>query len=173
MNFFEQELRKIIDFCAPLSDVRYTGRVCVGRLSDSVNAKIHFVTTGISDHYTALDVAIINRNEGKIDATLLRFYDILGKKAVENPNFREGISPYFWIYQGKVDWYVYHPTTADYKQIAAVLSDYLEVYQDLDKGREKEQAKPSVLATLRSEKQKPRQERTTSTAGKKSKEPER
>ncbi|MDR0862985.1 MAG: hypothetical protein LBN30_09475 [Oscillospiraceae bacterium] len=34
MDFFEQELRKIIELCAPIDDVRYIDQVCVGRLTE-------------------------------------------------------------------------------------------------------------------------------------------
>ena len=55
-----------------------------------------------------LRISIPNRNEGQVDALLLNLSDILGKKQTNNPNFKNGITPYIWDDYGKADWYVYH-----------------------------------------------------------------
>ena len=108
MNFFEQELHKIVAPKYP--DATYVGRACYVRLDELNRAKIQFVTGIVANQYHALRVSILNRNEGQVDVLLLNLSDILGKKQTGNPNFRNGINPYIWDDYGKADWYVYHQT---------------------------------------------------------------
>ena len=129
MTFYEQELRKIVGEQYP--DATYVGRACYVRLSDMNRAKIQIVTGIHADHYNALQLTILNRNEGQVDTLRLRFSDLLGTKATSNPNFRNGVDPQIWDDYGKVDWYVYRPTRQDYKILSDAVSEYLDVFQDM------------------------------------------
>lgn len=129
MTFFEQELRKIVGDVYP--DATFVGRACYVRLSDMNRAKIQFTTCGTADHYEALQMTILNRSDGQVDTLRLRFKDVLGTKAVpNNPNFRNGISPHAWTYNGKTEWYGYHPNNRDYEKLTDAVSDYLDVFQE-------------------------------------------
>lgn len=128
MTFYEKELRKIMEPQFP--QATYVGRACYVRLSDMNRAKIQFITSGIASHYDALRLTVLNRQEGDVDNLVLRFSDLLGKKMVGNPNFRDGIMPYIWDDHGKADWYVYHPTQRDYAAFTAEVSEYLEVFME-------------------------------------------
>ena len=114
-----------------LKDQKYVGRMCYGTISEDLRARIEFVTLGVHDHYAGLKTSIINRKEGVVDSMLLRFTDIWGKPKVSNPNFREGVNPHIWTDNGKSDWYVFHPTNADYQKLAAGVENYLSVFQDM------------------------------------------
>ena len=117
MNFFEQELHRIVAPKYP--DATYVGRACYVRLNELNRAKIQFVTGIVANQYHALRISILNRNEGQVDALLLNLSDILGKKQTGN-----------WDDYGKADWYVYHPNSRDYRQLTEAVSDYLEVFQE-------------------------------------------
>jgi len=65
-----------------------------------------------------------------VDNLVLRFSDLLGKKMVSNPNFRDGVMPHIWDDHGKVDWYVYHPTSQDYQKLSNAVNDYLDIFQE-------------------------------------------
>jgi hypothetical protein len=91
---------------------------------------MEFVTQGTADHYEAIKATIINKNDGPVDSLTLRFSDLLGKKMVSNPNFRNGITPYIWKDGDRIGWYVYQPTKADYGQISEALNDYIGVFHD-------------------------------------------
>ena len=130
MTFFEQELRKLFDHDAVFADARFAGNVCYGRLNEDVRIKARFVTCGCADNYEALKVTLINRREGEIDSSLLRFHDLWGMKKVNNPNFREGVSPHMWVYNGKAEWYAYTPNTADRQQLKEAVQTYLSVFQE-------------------------------------------
>lgn len=128
MTFFEQELRKIVEPQYPAAT--FVGRACYVRLSEMNRAKIQFITTGIASHYEALRLTILNRQEGDVDNLVLRFSDLLGKKTVSNPYFRDGVMPHIWDDHGKADWYVYHPTRQDYQALSHAVSEYLEIFQE-------------------------------------------
>ena len=128
MNFFEQELRKIVAPKYP--DATYVGRACYVRLSEMNRAKIEFITSIVANQYHALRLTILNRSEGQVDILLLKLSDILGKKQTNNPNFRDGVSPHILDDCGKAEWYVYHPNSRDYQQLTDAVSAYLEVFQE-------------------------------------------
>lgn len=128
MTYFEKELRKIIADEYP--DATFVGRACYVRLSDTNRAKIQFSSCGTADRYEALQVSILNCNEGVVDTLMLHFRDLLGKKQVSNPYFREGVNPYIRDDAGKVSWYVYHPNNSDYQQLTDAVAGYLDVFQE-------------------------------------------
>lgn len=129
-NFFEQELRKLFENSETLGDPRFTGRVCVARLTDTTNVKLSFVTLGSADTYVGVEAKVFNRNDGPIDTAIFRFVDILGRKAIPgNPNFKEGVSPHFWRSNGKYEWYAYKPGPGDFERLAAAIDSYLEIFQ--------------------------------------------
>lgn len=130
MTFFEQELRKLFDHDAVFADARFAGNVCYGRLNEDVRIKAWFVTCGCADNYEALKVMLINRREGEIDSSLLCFRDLWGMKKVNNPNFRDGVSPHMWVYNGKAEWYAYTPGADDRQQLKEAVQTYLSVFQE-------------------------------------------
>lgn len=130
MNYFEQELRKLFGNNAAISDKRFVGRAFFGKLTDNLRVRVEFVTMGTADHYQALKATVINRNDGPVDSVTLRFSDLLGKKAVDNPNFSKGVTPYIWKYGEEISWYVYKPNKADYDKISDAINDYLDVYRE-------------------------------------------
>ena len=132
MNFFEEELKKMMGGSAIFKDQKYVGRMCYGTISQDLRARVEFVTLGTCDHYAGIKATNINRKEGVVDSMTQRFKDIWGKPKVSNPNFRDGVSPHIWTYDGKSDWYVFYPKAADYKKLAQSIENYLSVFQDLD-----------------------------------------
>jgi hypothetical protein len=113
MSFFTDKLMKCTD--------EFEGRKCIGNamyvpLGENNRLKIFFTTLGYADHYEALSISAIDKNNGVIDKTTIKFADVWGKRQVSNPNFRGGIVPYIWKDGMDVDWYVYHPTPRDMEQ---------------------------------------------------------
>lgn len=129
MNFFEQELRKIMNRSSLAADASYVGRSCFVTLNPDLRAKLTFITMGIASHYEAMKMTILNRKEGEVDNTILRFSDLWGKKQVTNPNFKSGILPHIWDDYGSPKWYVYQPEPADYQLLAKSVDEYLQVFQ--------------------------------------------
>jgi hypothetical protein len=131
MNFFEQELRKLFEGSEAITDPRFTGRVCLARLTDTTNVKLEFVTLGTHEKYEGIKATVLNRSEGQVDSTVFRFSDILGKKDIPgNPNFRNGLYPYVWKYNDKYEWYAYGLTPGDIEMITDTVDNYLEMFQE-------------------------------------------
>ncbi|MDY3692557.1 MAG: hypothetical protein SO072_11410 [Dysosmobacter sp.] len=130
MNFFEQELRKIVGTQYP--SAAFVGRACYVRLNDMNRVKIRFIATEVANQYNALRLTILNRQEGEVDNLLLRFSDLLGKKMTSNPNFPGDITPHIWDDNGKPSWYVYHPSSQDYRTLSDAVSDYLQIFQEME-----------------------------------------
>lgn len=160
MNFFENELRKLFGTGAPFADARFVGRTCVGRLGDTTNVKLEFVTHGTMDKYEGIKATVLNRKEGVIDSNLFLFNDILGKKPMKSSPATL-IKPYIWVYQGSAEWYGFTPKKEDYKAIADTVNSYLEVFiEPVQRVRETEKAsanKQSVTDAIRSGTKAPRQ----------------
>jgi hypothetical protein len=145
MNFFEQELRKIVGPQYP--DATYVGRACYVRLGDTNRAKIQFVTGRIADQYETLKVTVLNSTEGEVDRILFRFRDLLGKKQVDNPYFRDGVSPHIWINGDKAEWYAYQPNRVDLQVLGDAISNYLGVFQSQEQTM-KQSSAPKYQQTM-------------------------
>lgn len=158
-NFFEQELKKLFGDGVIIQNPRFVGRACLGELGDDLRVRAEFITLRISDHYSALRLTVLNRTEGVVDRSVLRFADIMGiRKVSGNPNFRSGISPHIWDDSGKAEWYVYRPTIADYEAIRQAADDYLDVFRERVPG--KTRTEPAVQKqTKRASRSKRGQER--------------
>ncbi len=96
---FESCLNIAISWIGPILRACVRGRsrkgpACTGGVS----------STHISSQYDAIRLTVLNRTEGVVDRTLLRFQDVWGKKQVpNNPNFRSGVIPHLWDDYGKVE----------------------------------------------------------------------
>lgn len=139
MTFFEQELRKIIGDAYP--DATFVGRACYVSLGDINRAKIQFITCGRADHYEALQLTILNRNEGQIDTLRLRFAEVWGQNQVNSRYFQQN-GLYAWTYNGETSWYMYKPTAADYRKLRENIRNYLDVFHS------HEDRKPELVAAI-------------------------
>ena len=155
-NFFEQELRKLFGDGKIIDDPAFSGRSCFGTLGKDLRVRAQFITTGVSDEYDALKLSVLNRTEGQVDALVLKLKDLLGRKPVPgNPNFfPNGVSPYIWNDYGKLEWYAFRPTAADYEKIRQAAEQYLGVFRD----RPQERSQPH-RKTVRNGKEKKSHER--------------
>ena len=120
MTVYEQELRKLFEHSDLVDRPQFSGRVCVGDLGKDLRVRAEFLSTHISSQYDAIRLTVLNRTEGVVDRTLLRFQDVWGKKQVpNNPNFRSGVIPYLWDDYGKVEWYAYQGKRYHFCRVAA------------------------------------------------------
>ena len=130
MNFYEQELSRLVKECDAITNPAFVEGVCFGDLGGDHRIKLQFVTTRLSDDYNALQATVINHIDCKTDKLQFNFQDVWGHKAVSNTNFPEGIIPCIWENGADTDWYVYHPTDADIKQLADKVKAYICVFAD-------------------------------------------
>ena len=131
MTRYEQELRKLFDGSDLMDRPQYSGRVCVGELGKDLRVRAEFFSAHVADQYDAIRLTVLNRKEGVVDRTLLQFKDVWGKKPVpSNPNFRSGVMPHLWDDHSDVDWYVYHPSAADYDSLRQAIGQYLSMFRE-------------------------------------------
>ena len=117
MTFYETEWRKLLRHGMHLEEPTFVGRSCYARLDEDVRLRLEFVT-------------IINRKDGPIDSVSLWFGDILGIKKGNNPNFTQGILPHIWEGGSGPEWYVYQPSSADYRILADAVNGYAAMFQE-------------------------------------------
>ena len=80
---------------------------------------------------TSSALRVLNRTDGVVDKLRLRLKDVLGVKQVPgNPNFRNGVAPHIWEDSGKVEWYAFRPSAADYSAMRQAVSEYLGVFRE-------------------------------------------
>ena len=127
MSFFTQELMKCTE---GFEGRKYIGNAMYIPLGENNRLKIFFTTLGYADHYEALSISAVDKNNGVIDKTTIKFADIWGKKQVSNPNFKDGITPYVWKYGNDVSWYVYTLTPRDMELLAEQINDYAELFME-------------------------------------------
>ena len=94
MNFFESQLRRLF---GDTEDARFIGRCCFIPADDGNLVKAEFVTQGVHEEYVALQMSVINRADGVIDKTLLRFGDYFSRNS-------RGQTPYIRCDSGKHEW---------------------------------------------------------------------
>ena len=130
---FQNELNKIFGNNAVFDNTRYSGRACIGSLAPDIRAKAEFISMGISNHYEAIRIKIINRYEGEVDSLVIRLKEIWGNKPVPgNSNFRDGVSPHMWMHDDKLEWYAYQPTKEDFDVLRDEISEYTEMFRYID-----------------------------------------
>lgn len=130
MNFLRSELKKILGMTQYREDATYIGDCGYVRVNEDVRMRLEFFGSSTTT-YNGIIMTMINRKEGMIDSNALKFGDIWGKKAVSNPNFKEGIVPHIWENKGKA-WYVYKPNQKDYQILADEISQYVGLFQEAE-----------------------------------------
>lgn len=144
MTVYERELRKLFENSDLMDRPRFSGRVCVGELGKDLRVRAEFLSTCVANQYDAIRLTVLNRTEGVVDRTMLRFKDVWGKKPVpDNPYFRDGVLAHLWDDRGDVDWYAYHPTATDYDALRQSIGQYLSVFRE--RTPEREQTSPKLV----------------------------
>ena len=85
---------------------------------------------GHADHYAGIRLTALDKSNGTIDSTTLKFKDIWGKKKINNPNFSDGLVPHAWAYNGVTEWYVYQPTPRDFELLSEQINSYAELFME-------------------------------------------
>ena len=142
MNFFQQELRKIVDPRYP--DATYIGRVCYVYLSARRRAKIQIVSWGKANVYNAIQLSILDCCDKKLDSMVLRFNDAIGYVRCSNP-YVQRHGPYILVDDGRAAWSVYHPTQRDYQKLTEAVYAYIRVFQTEERDTDKEWTQSTLL----------------------------
>lgn len=96
------------------------------KLDDTRRVEVYFRTTGIADNYDAIQLKLVSKTNGEIDALIVRFEDIFScMQDMTHPN---RIGKHIWVARGKYDWYG-KPTAADIAAIRKSVRDYVELWK--------------------------------------------
>ncbi|MBQ2931786.1 MAG: hypothetical protein IJE62_02945 [Clostridia bacterium] len=145
-NFLENELRKIFGNDDMFSNTKYISGVCYGELDSDLKIKCQIDDSGVSRNYDVLRITVINRKDGVVDKHAIQFFDVWGRLPVPgNPNFKEGVAPHIWAYDGKTEWYAAAPKERHYEILKENVKNYLDIFRD--KSIELE-PKPSIKKQL-------------------------
>lgn len=150
-NFLENELRKIFGNDDIFSNTKYISGVCYGELDNELKVKCQIDDSGVSRNYDVLRISVINRKDGVVDKHAIQFFDVWGKLPVpNNHNFKDGVAPHIWVYDGKTEWYAAAPKEKHYEILRNNVKNYLDIFRD--KSIEHEQ-KPSIKKQLAEKKE--------------------
>ncbi|MBR3995298.1 MAG: hypothetical protein IKI97_08465 [Clostridia bacterium] len=150
-NFLENELRKIFGNDDIFSNTKYISGVCYGELDNELKVKCQIDDSGVSRNYDVLRISVINRKDGVVDKHAIQFFDVWGKLPVpNNHNFKDGVAPHIWVYDGKTEWYAAAPKEKHYEILRDNVKNYLDIFRD--KSMEHEQ-KPSIKKQLAEKKE--------------------
>lgn len=133
MNFFEKELRRLFENSGIFIDPRFAGRMCLARLTETINVKLEFTpaSPAIFERYDAVKASVLSRSGGLVDSAVFHFADILGRKTVpDHPNFAG--FPYIRKSGGQSvwEWHAYKPSPRDFEMIADTVDSYLEMFRE-------------------------------------------
>lgn len=126
MNFFEQELRKIVEHCGYIRNPKFVGRACVGRLTDDITVKLNFITRRYTEKYDCLQITLINRHESKLDTQSIAFEDMWKPARVTGSM----VNMHFWLDVHGYEWYARIPTRAEYMELADSVNEYLSCFTE-------------------------------------------
>lgn len=126
MTFFEKTLRQMFGESEVLPDPEFSDKTLLAKLDEDFRVKVSFTTLGVADHYEALRVRIINRTEGEVDSQVFKLDTVLDGKHTDHP-YLSGVQ--ICDYGLGFEWYGYHPSANDLKQIAQTMADYVSMYQ--------------------------------------------
>lgn len=101
-----------------LQSPSYMGKTMIAKLDENLRIKISFAECGVHDKYEALQVRIINRTEGEVDAQIFKFRDLLSRgRTLAIEDFGDGPT-----------WGLQKPLQSDYTKIIAALHNYIAMY---------------------------------------------
>lgn len=130
-SFFEQELRKLFEDGQLIQNPQFVGRACLGDLGRDLRVRAEFRDPFAVREYDVLSIKVLNRTGGEVDKITLRIEEMIGiKKIPGHPTFCNGLSPHIWTYNGKTEWYGYHPNAGDYQAMRQAAGQYLDVFRE-------------------------------------------
>ena len=130
MNFLRAELKKILSMTEYCEEAVYVGNCGYVRVNEDVRMRLEFSKSSTGT-YDGIVMTMLNRKEGTSDTNAMKFRDIWGRKAVSNPNFKEGIIPHIWE-NGEKEWYVYKPNQKEYQMLADETNQYIRLFQEAE-----------------------------------------
>lgn len=127
MDFYEQEMQKMFGENQCLQKTEFVGKTMLAMLDDRKLLKVEFINTAAANHYNAVRVSIIDKENGVMDKQIMKFSEIIGTYKLRSSS--ESIQPFMWDDGERSEWYV-PITNAQKAKIAEKVISYAEMFQD-------------------------------------------
>ena len=135
MPFFEEELRKIMQYSCYNDRIIFFTSMCYVKVGDYIRMRMELEGDG-GYHYNGIKMTMVNYREAEVDNYTLWFLDALGVKKTDAPLFRGGLAPHIWNEGSSWEWYIYKPKPEDYQKLAKVIDSYAILFQEPTVGQE-------------------------------------
>ena len=133
MNFFEQELRRLLGDETIIKRLSFAGPACWGWLNDDLRVKAQFICADMGRYqYDALEITVMDIMDKPVGVALLKFQDVWGLQFIpEIPNLPDGFAPHIWTCRGKAEWHGWRPAPADRELLRQQIRRHLKPFRDL------------------------------------------
>lgn len=90
-------LKQLFENRLSMSETRFVGRTCLGKIDNDLMGKIEFSSVPQADFYAYLNVSVLERTSGIVDRITFALSDVIGIKQVNGTGTIPGL-----ISQGKI-----------------------------------------------------------------------
>lgn len=128
------ELKRIFENRTCMSEARFMGRTCMGRIERDLMGKIEFDRSPMDFDYSRLKVSVIERTRGTVDQMTFLMSDVIGVKQSN----KKSVIPSFSVCEGAISWNC-RLTEDDRKKLAESVNGYLEMFQSMEEKQTQDQ----------------------------------
>ena len=128
------ELKRIFENRTCMSENRFVGRTCMGRIDRDLMGKIEFDRSPMDFEYSRLKVSVIERTRGIVDQMTFLMSDVIGLKRSD----KKRVIPSFSVSGGAITWNC-RITEDDRKKLAEAVNGYLEMFQSVEEKQTEDQ----------------------------------
>ena len=128
------ELKRLFENRIGMSEPRFVGRTCMGRIEKDLMGKIEFDRSPLDPDYTRLKVSVLERTRGTVDQMTFLMSDVIGMKRQDKKN----VIPGFSVCNGSTSWNC-RITEEDRKKLVEAVNGYLEMFQSVEEKQTQDQ----------------------------------
>ncbi len=121
------ELKRLFENRIAMSETKFFGRICMGRIEDGLMGKIEFHNTSGREFFPHLKVSVFERTNGMVDQMTFLMMDVIGEKQKNGC----AIVPALIHSEGELVWN-FDITEGDCKELVDAVNEYLEMFQSLE-----------------------------------------
>lgn len=117
-------LKQLFENRLSMSETRFVGRTCLGKIENDLMGKIEFSSFPQADFYAYLTISVLERTSGIVDQITFALSDVIGIKQVNGTGTIPGL-----ISQGEQLAWDFDITEADCHELAETVNRYFEMFQ--------------------------------------------
>lgn len=117
-------LKQLFENRLSMSETRFVGRTCLGKIENDLMGKIEFGSFPRSDFYAYLNVSVLERTNGIVDQITFALSDVIGIKQVNGTETIPGL-----IFKGGQLSWDFDITEADCQELAETVNRYFGMFQ--------------------------------------------